>query len=63
MGAELMEVDLVPLNMVDFDLILGMNWLSRHHAHIDYHRKLVTFRLLGDHQWNFRVNKEFYQIV
>nr|XP_017187022.1 uncharacterized protein LOC108173114 [Malus domestica] len=44
---ELMEADLVPLRIVDFDPIFEMNWLSRHDAHIDCYRKLVFFRPPG----------------
>ena len=31
--------------MVDFDSILGMDWLSTHHATLDCRRKRVTFDL------------------
>jgi hypothetical protein len=33
-GLELM-VDLMPLELYDFDLILGMDWLSKHKAQVD----------------------------
>ena len=36
--------DLVPLPIQEFDAILGMDWLSRHHATIDYYEKLVKFK-------------------
>lgn len=29
-------VDLLPLEMHDFDVILGMSWLAAYHAIIDY---------------------------
>lgn len=33
--------------MVDFDVILGMDWLSPYHAILDCHAKTVTLALLG----------------
>ena len=33
-GFEL-EVDLIPLKLSDFDIILGMNWLGKNKAHLD----------------------------
>ena len=33
--------DLVILDVRDFDLILGMDWLSRHYARVDYRRKIL----------------------
>jgi hypothetical protein len=42
-----LEVDLIPLELNDFDVILGMNWLSKHKAQIDYYTKIVTFQGLG----------------
>lgn len=46
-GAELMEANLVTLQVVEFDLIWGMNCLLRNHVHIDYFRKLAIFHPLG----------------
>ena len=37
-GREL-AVDLVVLQMWDFDIILGIDWLYKYHATIDYRRK------------------------
>ena len=37
-GSEFLE-DLILLNIHDFDVILGMDWLSRHHATMDCYRK------------------------
>ena len=62
-GAELMEADLVPLHIVDFNQIFGMNWLLRHHAHFDCYRKLVSFVHLEGHEWDFKVNGESYLTV
>ncbi|GMH00960.1 hypothetical protein Nepgr_002799 [Nepenthes gracilis] len=47
-----MPVNLVLLKMKDFDAILGMDWLARHHAKIDCSHKRVEFAISG--------NKPFY---
>ncbi len=39
------HVDLIILVMVDFDVILGMEWLSHYHAIMDYFSKTVTLRI------------------
>jgi len=33
-GLEL-RINLIPLELYDFNLILGMDWLSRHRAQVD----------------------------
>jgi hypothetical protein len=38
------KVDLIPLELHDFDIILGMSWLSKHKALIDCYAKTVTFQ-------------------
>ncbi|XP_070039364.1 uncharacterized protein [Nicotiana tomentosiformis] len=40
-------VYLLSLSMVDFDVILGINWLSPHHAILDFHAKTVTLAMTG----------------
>ena len=35
--------NLLPLDMYDFDVILGMDWLSEHRAAIDCHNRRVLF--------------------
>ncbi|XP_070056725.1 uncharacterized protein [Nicotiana tomentosiformis] len=40
------RVDLLLLNMVDFDMILGMDWLSPYHAILDYNAKTITLDML-----------------
>ncbi|XP_074328119.1 uncharacterized protein LOC141666033 [Apium graveolens] len=37
------KVNLLPMEMHDFDIILGMDWLSEHRAIIDYQGKRVIF--------------------
>ena len=40
--------DLMLLDIHDFDVILGMDWLSRHHATVDCYRKEVRFCRPGE---------------
>ncbi|XP_070019806.1 uncharacterized protein [Nicotiana sylvestris] len=40
-----MRLDFLRLSMVDFDLILGMDWLSSCHAILDCHAKTVTLAM------------------
>jgi len=42
-GCEL-EADLIPLELNDFDIILGMNWLGKNKACLDCFTKMVTFQ-------------------
>ncbi|XP_070045114.1 uncharacterized protein [Nicotiana tomentosiformis] len=41
------RVDFLLLNMVDFDVILGVNWLSPFHAILDCHDKIVMLVMPG----------------
>ncbi|KAA0067305.1 ty3-gypsy retrotransposon protein [Cucumis melo var. makuwa] len=42
-----LDVTLLVLHMRDFDVILGMDWLSANHASIDYSRKEGTWGILA----------------
>ena len=42
-----LEVDLIPLGIKDFDAILGMDWLAKYKAHLNYFKKEVWFRKEG----------------
>ncbi|KAL0537061.1 hypothetical protein IC582_026029 [Cucumis melo] len=42
-AGHVIEVMLLVLDMLDFDVILGMDWLAANHASIDCSRKEVTF--------------------
>ncbi|KAL0539963.1 hypothetical protein IC582_024185 [Cucumis melo] len=42
-SGQVIEVTLIVLDMLDFDVILGMDWLAANHASIDCSRKEVTF--------------------
>ncbi|XP_070032325.1 uncharacterized protein [Nicotiana tomentosiformis] len=39
------RVDLLLLNMIDFEVILGMDWLSPYHAILDCHDKTITLAM------------------
>ncbi|XP_077228493.1 uncharacterized protein LOC143861449 [Tasmannia lanceolata] len=41
-------VDLILLDLYDFDVILGMDWLSVHHVLVDCNKKIVTFEIPGE---------------
>ena len=53
MGERDFYIDLIPLAIRDFDIILGMDWLSSYHASIDCFRKEVTFHLPGEPEFQF----------
>lgn len=40
-------VDLFVLDMIDFDVILGMNWLAPYHVVLDCYAKTVTLASSG----------------
>jgi hypothetical protein len=42
-GGRTLLANLVVFEMVGYDVILGMDWLSKHHAHINFQRKEITF--------------------
>jgi hypothetical protein len=52
-GREL-SADLVLLEMHDFDVILGMNWLAAYHASVDCFEKEVVFRPPGESEFRFK---------
>jgi len=43
MGDRVLLANLILLEMMDFDVILGMDWLSTHHAVVDCYEKIVEF--------------------
>ena len=40
-------VDLVILNMIDFEVILGMIWLSPYYVVLNCNARIVTLKILG----------------
>ncbi|XP_062119196.1 uncharacterized protein LOC133832938 [Humulus lupulus] len=51
-GRELF-VDLIKLDMNDFDVILGMDWLTKYNATINCKKKMVVFKLGGEDPFAF----------
>ena len=56
-----MSVDLVVLDMVDYDVILGMDFLSKYGATIDCKAKVVNFQPPGEEQFTFSGDKSSKQ--
>ncbi|XP_073012257.1 uncharacterized protein [Typha latifolia] len=52
-------VDLISLEINDFDVILGMDYLVAHHATVDCRQKKVTFTLPGQLEPFFQGKKRF----
>ena len=49
-----LSVDLIVVNMTDFDVILGMDWLVENRASIDYCKKEVVFSPLAGPSFKFK---------
>ncbi|KAK1560346.1 hypothetical protein Q3G72_025572 [Acer saccharum] len=47
-------VDLLPLKMRDFDIILGMDWLAANYASIDCFSKEIVFHKPGEKEFRFQ---------
>ena len=39
--------------MHDFDVIFGTNWLAKHYANLDCHRKRIDFQITREHEFSF----------
>ena len=48
-----MPIDLVFLDLQDFDVILGMDWLASYHAFVDCFGKRVMFSIPGQPDFSF----------
>ncbi|KAJ0008167.1 hypothetical protein Pint_29127 [Pistacia integerrima] len=48
-----LKVDLIPLEIHDFDVILGIDWLANHRATVDCFLKEVIFRKPGEAKFIF----------
>ncbi|KAL8099833.1 hypothetical protein AgCh_032187 [Apium graveolens] len=51
---EIFEVDLIPFALGEFDVILGMDWLSRNGAQIDCEQNKVKIRVQNDKEVVFK---------
>ncbi|XP_038678401.1 uncharacterized protein LOC119979847 [Tripterygium wilfordii] len=49
-GSEALKADLYVLDFKDFDVILGVDWLTKHHALMDFWERKVT---LNDHEFDY----------
>nr|GEZ47665.1 hypothetical protein [Tanacetum cinerariifolium] len=49
--------NLLPLEMSDFDIILGMDWLTEHRATINYHTKHVIFGDLNHPEFIYQISR------
>ena len=52
-GEHELLANLVPLELQGLDAILGMDWLSRHHAIVDCFKKVVEFDRPGKDRFSF----------
>ncbi|KAL3729742.1 hypothetical protein ACJRO7_026822, partial [Eucalyptus globulus] len=52
-GERVGEIDLIVLAMYDFDVIIGMDWLTKQRAKMDCYRKLIQFNPLGGESFEF----------
>ncbi|XP_070031906.1 uncharacterized protein [Nicotiana tomentosiformis] len=41
------RIDLLLLNMIHFEVIFGIDWLSSYHTILDYHSKIMALTMLG----------------
>ena len=55
-GREL-PADLVLLDVIGFDVILGMDWLAQYYATMDCRAKEVIFRIPDENEFRFRGDK------
>ena len=53
-GYREMTIDLVLLELQDFDMILGMDWLASYHAFVDCFGKRVTLSNPGQPDFSFK---------
>ena len=49
-----MLADLILMDMYDYDVILGMDWLVAYHAGVDCFGKVVVFQPLGEPNFDLR---------
>ena len=55
-GRELLA-NLILLDVLEFDVILGMDWLARHYASLDCREEVVIFQIPNDDEFHFRGDK------
>ena len=49
--------DLIELNMIEFDIIMGMDWLAACYANVDCRGKIVRFQFPGEPiiEWKYSI--------
>ncbi len=52
-GDRELAANLVLLDMFEFDMILGMDWLATYHISLDCHDKVVLFRIPKEAEFQF----------
>jgi hypothetical protein len=52
-GNRVLPANLAVFQMLGFDIILGMDWLSKYYANIDCRKKEVIFRSLSEEEFKF----------
>ena len=57
-GKKKLNVYLIPLAIHDFDMILGMDWLSSYHASIDCFKKKVVFQMPNETEFRFQGERD-----
>ena len=58
-----LPVDLISLKILAFDVILGIDWLTTHHAKIDYFRKVVSFHIPNQPVMRIQATKPLKSII
>ena len=51
-------VNLIVLDMPEYDVILGIDWLRRYNASIDCKRKMVIFRPTNKEEFSFKRSRD-----
>ncbi|XP_073222466.1 uncharacterized protein [Cicer arietinum] len=51
---KVLPVNLVVIDLIDFDVILGMDWLALHHVTLDCHNKVVKFEIPRQSVFSFQ---------
>ena len=51
---KIFPADLIELQVLEFDVILGMDWLSENYASIDCHDKCIRFRPVAGAEFMFQ---------
>ena len=52
-----MLADLVLLDVIDFEVILGLDWLAQYYASLDCREKIVIFEIPNNDEFRFRGDK------